>query len=155
MSCGVGRRRGLDPALLWLWCRPVSTVLIQPLAWEPPYAEGAAQENGKTNKQTKNRAGSRSPWELSKDPRFRGGDQICLEVLDEDNFPVGAAFGHVLKNISRGVSVVAQWKRILLVTMRWWVQSLASLSRLRIWHCHELWCRSQTRLGSRFAVAMA
>ena len=22
MSCGVGRRRSLDPALLWLWCRP-------------------------------------------------------------------------------------------------------------------------------------
>ena len=22
MNCGVGCRRGLDPALLWLWCRP-------------------------------------------------------------------------------------------------------------------------------------
>ena len=21
MSCGVGRRRGSDPVLLWLWCR--------------------------------------------------------------------------------------------------------------------------------------
>mgnify|MGYP001405769751 CR=1 FL=1 len=29
-----------DPALLWLWCRPVATDLIRPLAWEPPYAEG-------------------------------------------------------------------------------------------------------------------
>ena len=35
------------------------------------------------------------------------------------------------------------------------VQSLASLSELRIWHCHELWCRSQTRLGSGEAVAVA
>ena len=25
---------------------------------------------------------------------------------------------------------------------------------LRIWHCGELWCRSQMRLGSRVAVAM-
>ena len=25
---------------------------------------------------------------------------------------------------------------------------LASLSGLRIWHCHELWCRSQIRLRS-------
>jgi len=25
--------------------------------------------------------------------------------------------------------------------MRLWVQSLASLSALRIWHCCELWCR--------------
>ena len=30
------------PALLWLWCRPAATTLIQPLAWEPPYAVGVA-----------------------------------------------------------------------------------------------------------------
>ena len=28
--------------LLWLWRRPGATALIQPLAWEPPYAAGAA-----------------------------------------------------------------------------------------------------------------
>jgi len=44
VSCGVGCRRGSDPALLWLWRRPVATAPIQPLAWEPPYAAGAAQE---------------------------------------------------------------------------------------------------------------
>ena len=38
MSCGVGRRHGLDPALLWLWYRLVATALIGPLAWELPYA---------------------------------------------------------------------------------------------------------------------
>ena len=27
-----------DLALLWLWCRPAATALIQPLAWDPPYA---------------------------------------------------------------------------------------------------------------------
>ena len=26
---------------------------------------------------------------------------------------------------------------------------------LRIWHCRELWCRSQMRLGSGIAVAVA
>uniref|UniRef100_A0A8D1HLK4 Aminotransferase class I/classII large domain-containing protein n=1 Tax=Sus scrofa TaxID=9823 RepID=A0A8D1HLK4_PIG len=31
MSCGVGRRRGSDPALLWLWHRPAATVPIGPL----------------------------------------------------------------------------------------------------------------------------
>ena len=41
MSCGVGRRRGLDPALLWLWCRPAPAAQIQALAWEPPYATGS------------------------------------------------------------------------------------------------------------------
>ena len=50
MSCGVGRRRGLDPTLLWLWCRPAATAPIQPLAWEPPCAPGAAQENSKNTK---------------------------------------------------------------------------------------------------------
>ena len=35
------------------------------------------------------------------------------------------------------------------------VGSLTSLSGLRIWRCPELWCRSQTWLGSRVAVAVA
>ena len=42
MSCGVGHRRGLDPELLWLWCRLEATALFQPLAWELPYAMGMA-----------------------------------------------------------------------------------------------------------------
>ena len=32
MNCSVGRRLGLDPAVLWLWCRPAAVALIQPLA---------------------------------------------------------------------------------------------------------------------------
>ena len=27
-SCSVGHRCGLDPVLLWLWCRPAATALI-------------------------------------------------------------------------------------------------------------------------------
>ena len=53
MSCGVGRRCGLDPALLWLWCRPAAAASIGPLAWEPPYAAGAAQEMAKSQKAKK------------------------------------------------------------------------------------------------------
>ena len=37
--------------------------------------------------------------------------------------------------------------------MRMWVWSLALLSGLRIRQCHELWCRSQMRLGAGVAVA--
>ena len=48
VSCGVGCRRGSDPALLWLWRRPVATAPIRPLAWEPPYAAGAALEKEKS-----------------------------------------------------------------------------------------------------------
>ena len=55
MSCGVGCRLGLDPELLWLWCRPVAIALIRPLAWEPPYAAGAAQEMTKRQKKEKKR----------------------------------------------------------------------------------------------------
>ena len=39
--------------------------------------------------------------------------------------------------------------------MRLRVPSLTLLSGLRIRHCLELWCRSQTRLGSGIAVAVA
>ena len=53
MSCGVGRRRGSDPTLLWLWCRPSAIALIQPLAWEPPYVAEAALEKGKKTPQKK------------------------------------------------------------------------------------------------------
>ena len=53
MSYGVGHRRGSDLALLWLWCRPAAVAPIQPLAWEPPYAVGAAQEIAKKPKKKK------------------------------------------------------------------------------------------------------
>ena len=53
MSCGIGRRRGLDPALLWLWCRPVATAPIRRLAWDSPYAAGAALEQAKKKKEKK------------------------------------------------------------------------------------------------------
>ena len=40
MSCGIGCRHGSDLAWLWLWLAAVA--LIRPLAWELPYAAGAA-----------------------------------------------------------------------------------------------------------------
>ena len=45
VSVGIWNRLGSDPALLWLWRRPAATAPIRPLAWEPPYATGAALEN--------------------------------------------------------------------------------------------------------------
>ena len=52
MSCGVGRRRGSDLALLWLWRRPMAAALILPLAWEPPYATGVALTKDRKKKLT-------------------------------------------------------------------------------------------------------
>ena len=46
MSCGVGRRHSSDPALLLL----AATASIQPLAWELPYAVGAALKSQKKKK---------------------------------------------------------------------------------------------------------
>ena len=54
MSCGEGCRHGLDPELLWLWRRPVATVPIRPVAWEPLYAVGEALKRQKTKKKKKN-----------------------------------------------------------------------------------------------------
>ena len=42
VSCGVSRRCGSDPVLLWLWCRQVAAAPVLPLAWECPYATGVA-----------------------------------------------------------------------------------------------------------------
>ena len=42
VGCGVGHRCGLDLGLLWLWGRVVAAAPIQALAWELPYAAGAA-----------------------------------------------------------------------------------------------------------------
>ena len=53
MSCGVGHRHGFDPVLLWLWHRLAATALIRPLAWEPPYAAGAALKRQKKTKEKK------------------------------------------------------------------------------------------------------
>ena len=49
--CGVGRRCGSDPMMLW--CRLAAVALIRPLAWEPPYATGAALKRQKQKKKKK------------------------------------------------------------------------------------------------------
>ena len=50
MSCGVVQRHDSDLVLLWLWYRLPATATIQPLAWELPYAEGAALKKGPKKK---------------------------------------------------------------------------------------------------------
>ena len=52
MSCGAGCRRGSDPALQWLWCRPAATAPIRPLAWEL-HMHGSGPRKGKKIKKKK------------------------------------------------------------------------------------------------------
>ena len=56
MSCGGGCRCGLDSELLllWLWCSPAAATPIQPLAWKPPYASGAALKSKEKKKRKEN-----------------------------------------------------------------------------------------------------
>ena len=62
---------------------------------------------------------------------------------------------HFIKITLRRVPVVAQQIWTWLVSIqRTHVWSLASLGGLRIWCCHELWYRLQTRLESGIAVAV-
>ena len=54
----AARSCGLDPKLLWLWCRPATAAPIQPPAWEPPYAVGA-------DLKSKKKKGTKDPDTLS------------------------------------------------------------------------------------------
>ena len=42
-----------DPASLWLGCRPAAVSPVQSLAWEPPFASGAALKSKKKKKKEK------------------------------------------------------------------------------------------------------
>ena len=63
-------------------------------------------------------------------------------------------FKLIFKNSNDRSSHCGAGQQIRLLSMRMQVRSLASLSELRIWHCCEQWCRSQTWLGSLIAVAV-
>ena len=44
--------------------------------------------------------------------------------------------------------------RMQLVSMRIWIRSLPPLSRLRIWHCCELWCRLAAACSSNLTSSL-
>jgi len=50
VSCGVGRRQGSNPKLLWLWCRQAATAPIQLLAWETSVCHGCGPKKKKERK---------------------------------------------------------------------------------------------------------
>ena len=78
MSCGMGRRCGSDLASLWLCCRPAAAAPIWPLAWEPPYAMGAALKK-KKKKDHKNNNGSWQ-WPSMLLKHLTSGSQTSLYI---------------------------------------------------------------------------
>ena len=71
MGYGVRRRCVSDPALLWLWLRPVATAPIGPLAWEPAHAVGVALEKEKKKKKTKKNSQESVTLALDKKSLYR------------------------------------------------------------------------------------
>ena len=85
VSCGVGRRCGSHPMLLWLWHRLAAVALIQPLAWKPPYATGAALKDKrkeikkrKKEKESKQASKAKQSFEIRLTESRK--EQIILEM---------------------------------------------------------------------------
>ena len=73
-------QRVKDAALLWLWCRPAVTAPIRPLAWEPPYAAGAALEKAKRQKEKKKEKKEKEQWS-SLGSMCQGSDIVIAVAL--------------------------------------------------------------------------
>ena len=50
VSYSLSSRHGVDPVLLWLWCRLAAAAPIQPIAWELPHATSLALKSKKKKK---------------------------------------------------------------------------------------------------------
>ena len=95
VSCGVGRRCGWDPELLWLWRRPSATAPIRPLAWEPPCAAGAALEMAKRQKKKK------------KKKKKKG---LCAQGLEELMLLISLKYSFCLKQSTYSMQSVSKFQ---------------------------------------------
>ena len=96
MNCGVVRRFGSDPALLWLWCRLAAVALMRPLAWEPPYA-GVWLSKDKSQKEKKKKEISQHFWNL-KDNQIMTDNSYRIKLDSRSKF-------HFLKPHNLGANV--------------------------------------------------
>ena len=57
-SCSVGHTCGLDPSLLWLWCRWAAAAPIPPLAWGTSISRGFSPKKTRKEPLSKSQRGS-------------------------------------------------------------------------------------------------
>ena len=160
MSCGVDHRCGLDLALLGLWRRPAATAPIEPLAWEPPYAVGAALKRQKTKKKNWSCGINEVILLLLQfiivlfDLEIRIGSFICALSCKRSctqNYFFLTLEGEYLKMkvwefpFTQCSEPDYSWGHSSIPDLDQWVK--------RIECCCELRCRSQTQLGAHTAVA--
>ena len=94
MSCGVGLRRGWNPALLC--CRPAATAPFGPLFWGPPYAAGCGPKKEEKEKKKKKAGKCQRVINFTREQDWEGllkavvfSSQKMLHYLKED-FPEAA-----------------------------------------------------------------
>ena len=71
---------------MWLWCRPVATAPIQPLAWELPYAVGVALKSKKKKKKIKKFFESKRFWRNDGRRAFSIRTHIVAHACNNSNY---------------------------------------------------------------------
>ena len=121
-----------DPELLWLWCRPAAIASIWPLAWEPPYAAGAAIKDKKKEKENK-------------------------DLLKLNNWPKATMVTYIMEPVLKPRNMIPRW--LFLTTKLSEVEHtflllLPTVSRQSHIHVLEPWIQGGTHISascSRFA----
>ena len=78
--------------MLWVWCRPAATALIQPLAWELSYATGAALKKKRKEKEKNNKDKLKKKKEALKlQTQTSGKRTVEIHSQMSENFPAIAS----------------------------------------------------------------
>ena len=138
---------------------PMPTLILEPAVLGRPFFSTSSFSGKSIRRKALGKGGgigdAAGPWA----PTHRWD---CLGSWDPENtlhgVPVVAQWVKNPTSIhedSSSISGLAQWVKNPTVSMRMWVRSLASLSGLSIECCCKLQSKSQLRLGSYVAVAVA